>query len=369
MATFIEEVALQLYEKYGDSISSLNLVLPSKRARLFFAEALSRVARRPIWEPNYTSMDELMCRMSELDKADKLRLVAELHKVYRRYHDEDFDKFYHWGEVLLSDFDMVDKYQVDASQLFANIRDLKELESDVSYLTAEQIELINRFWHTITGDNRDAIEGSAKGHFMKVWRSLGAIYEEFRERLHTLNIGYTGMIYREAADRLKRGKVVLPSDEKYIFIGFNALSKCEQDVLKYMQNNGCAEFYWDYDRYYKDNKSQEAGMFIRTNVEQFSEAEGVSHDNFRNIRSVNVLSTSSNVAQCQSVVNILEDIAKKNGGYLDKDTAVVLTDENLLMPLLYALPEKFKVKRVKQGEVEMEVPAVNVTTLISVGFQ
>lgn len=361
MATFIEEVALRLYEKYGDVISSLNIVLPSKRARLFFVEALSRVAVRPIWEPKYTSMDELMCRMSKLDKADRLRLVAELHKVYRQYHAEDFDKFYHWGEVLLSDFDMVDKYQVDASQLFANISDLKELESDVSYLTAEQIELINRFWRTITGESEVAIENSAKSHFLKVWRSLGAIYEEFRKQLRTLNIGYTGMIYREAADRLKRGEVVLPSDEKYIFIGFNALSKCEQDVLKHMQNSGCAEFYWDYDCYYKDNKSQEAGMFIRSNIEQFSEAEGVSHDNFCNIRSVNVLSTSSNVAQCQSVVNILEEIAENSGGNLDKDTAVVLTDENLLMPLLYALPEKFKVKRVRRGDTEVEVPAINVT--------
>ena len=114
MATFIEEVALRLYEKYGDDISSQSLVLPSKRARLFFAEALSKVAQRPIWEPNYISIDDLMCRMSGLRKGDRLRLVAELHKVYTRYHEENFDEFYHWGEVLVSDFDMVDKYMVDA---------------------------------------------------------------------------------------------------------------------------------------------------------------------------------------------------------------------------------------------------------------
>lgn len=362
MATFIEEVALRLYEKYGDDISSLSLVLPSKRARLFFAEALSKVAQRPIWEPNYTSIDDLMCRMSGLRKADRLRLVAELHKVYTRYHEESFDEFYHWGEVLVSDFDMIDKYMVDASQLFANIGDLKELEADMSYLSAEQIEMINRFWHTLTGEKRGVIEDStAKKRFLKVWRSLGAIYDEFRAQLRALNIGYTGMIYREAAERLRRGEVALPSDEKYLFVGFNALSKCEQEVLKAMQNGGCAEFYWDYDRYYTENKFQEAGMFIRKNLEQFGETEGMSHDNFCNISSVNVLSTSSNVAQCQSVVGILESIAERNGGHLDKDTAVVLTDENLLLPLLYALPEKFKVKRVMRGGKEVEVPAINVT--------
>ena len=160
MATFIKEVALRIYDKYGDELSSLNVVLPSKRARLFLAEALSKVAVRPIWEPNYTSIDDLMCRMSGLRKADRLRLVAELHKVYSNYHEGEFDEFYHWGEVLVSDFDMVDKYMVDASQLFANIGDLKELEADMSYLSAEQIAMINRFWRTITGDSKGVVEES-----------------------------------------------------------------------------------------------------------------------------------------------------------------------------------------------------------------
>ena len=362
MATFIEEVASRLYDKYGDDVSSLTVVLPSKRARLFFAEALANIAVRPIWEPNYTSIDDVMCQLSALRKADKLRLVAELYKVYSRYHEESFDEFYHWGEVLLADFDMVDKYLVDASQLFSNISDLKELEADMSYLSAEQIELINRFWRTLTGETSKVIdEASAKGRFLKVWRSLGAIYEEYRSRLQQLGIGYAGMIYREAAERLEQGKAELSGNERYIFVGFNALSKCEKALLGYLQRAARSEFYWDYDRYYAENKFQEAGMFIRENLSLFPQEERLSCDNFRNIGSVNILSTSSNVAQCQSVVDILEDIAAKNGGVLDKDTAVVLTDESLLMPLLYALPEKFKVKRENRGDKEVVKPAVNVT--------
>ena len=362
MATFIEEVASRLYDKYGDDVSSLTVVLPSKRARLFFAEALANIAVRPIWEPNYTSIDEVMCQLSALRKADRLRLIAELHKVYKEYHDEEFDEFYHWGEVLLADFDMIDKYRVDAAQLFTNISDLKELEADMSYLSAEQIELINRFWRTLTGETSKVIdEASAKGRFLKVWRSLGAIYDNYRARLRSLGIGYTGMIYREAADRLCEGKVELSGDEKYVFVGFNALSECEKKLLEYLQTATCTEFYWDYDRYYTDNKYQEAGMFIRENISKFPSTDKISNNNFCNIKSVNVLSTSSNVAQCQCVVDILEDIAAKSGGVLDKSTAVVLTDENLLMPLLYALPEKFKVKREKRGDKEVVKPAVNVT--------
>ena len=362
MTTFIEEVAQRLYEKYGEEISSLTLLMPSKRARLFFAEALAKVAVRPIWEPEYASIDDLMCSLSGLRKVDRLRLVAELHKIYKRYHDEKFDEFYHWGEVLISDFDMVDKYMVDASQLFANISDLKELESDLSYLSKEQIELINRFWRTLTGATDEVVGGrDAKSKFLKVWRSLGAIYDEFRSRLRELGVGYTGMIYREAVERLKSGKADIEGEKRYIFVGFNALSKCEQSLLRHLQSTGRAEFYWDYDNYYTENGFQEAGMFIRKNLEQFGEAEGISHNNFRNIKSVNVLSTSSNVAQCQCVVDILEKIAERNGGAFDKRTAVVLTDENLLMPLLYALPEKFKVSRKIVRGKEVERPAINVT--------
>ena len=357
MKTFIEEVACSLYEKYGDDVSSLTLVLPSKRARLFLVEALSKVARRPLWEPNYTSIDELMCQLSELRKADKLRLVAELYKIYSKYHEEKLDEFYHWGEVLIADFDMVDKYLVNASQLFSNISDLKELESDMSYLSAEQIEIINSFWRTLTGDGKAVIGGSvAKNRFLKVWQSLGTIYNEFRCRLKELGVGYTGMVYREAVERLESGEAKLPSENRYVFVGFNALSKCEKSLLRYLQTAGCAEFYWDYDCYYTADKFQEAGMFIRENIALFPQNEGVSHNNFQNIKSVNVLSTSSNVAQCQCVVDILERIASQNGGTLDKDTAVVLTDENLLMPLLYSLPEKFKVK----GDDDT-TPAINVT--------
>ena len=366
MSTFIEEVASKLDANYGDNISSLTIILPSKRARLFFAEALMKVAARPVWEPNYTSIDDLMCQLSSLRKADKLRLVAELFKIYKlhvNYRDESFDEFYHWGEILLADFDMIDKYNVNAKQLFTNILDLKELESDLrKYLSEEQIMMINRFWRTLTGDKDAAVEDSAaKSQFLKVWRSLFTVYEEFRGRLRELGIGYTGMIYREAVERINRGEAELSGDEKYVIVGFNALSSCEMELVKYMQRVASVEFYWDYDNYYTQNNYQEAGMFVRKNLKTFGESDGISHDNFKNIGSINVMSTSSNVAQCQCVVDILEEIAARNGGKLDKDTAVVLTDENLLMPLLYALPEKFKVEMVEKDGKLVEKPIINVT--------
>ncbi|MBQ5690577.1 MAG: PD-(D/E)XK nuclease family protein [Alistipes sp.] len=352
MKSFIDEVALRLYEKYGNDMSSLTIIVPSKRARLFFSEALLNVASEPIWEPRFASIDEIMNLLSGgVRMADKLRLVAELFNVYSKYSKEKFDQFYHWGEMLVSDFDMIDKYMVDAEQLFTNIRDLKEIDSKIDYLTPEQIELINRFWNTLFG--RDAVDSAAKSDFLEVWNALNAIYTEYRERLLAANLGYGGLIYREAVDRFERGETSLPDDTKYVCVGFNALTECERRLLKRLGEQGKVEFFWDYDNYYLERSSQEAGKFISKNLELGSES-GISHDNLQNIKSINVLSTSSNVAQCQSVVNILEDILEKQGT-LDKRTAIVLTDENLLMPLLYALPEKFKVEINKEGKEESRI--------------
>ena len=343
-ATFLEEVASNLYERYGDDVSSLSLFLPSKRARLFFAEALSQRVVRPIWEPDYSSVDDIMESLSILQRCDRLRLIAELYKVYLQFHNESFDSFYHWGELILSDFDMIDKYRVDAAQLFVNINDLKELEADTSYLTTEQKALIKRFWGVV-GDDGD--EGSAKGKFMALWRSLGDIYRLYKERLYQLGIGYTGMVYRDAVERLERGEASVNTSHKYIFIGFNALSECEKRLFATIDRLGLAEFYWDRDDYYTAPDShQEAGMFIRQNMELLSSAEGVTHDNFRNISSVTIVSTATAIAQCQYVVTVLKEIASRSkDGTLGKDTVVVLTDENLLMPLLYALPSEMKVKQ------------------------
>lgn len=338
MQTFLGEVAARLYARYGNDISSLSLLFSSRRARLFFADALSGVAHGPLWEPEYLSVDDLMSELSGLRQTDRLRLVAELFGVYSRYHREDFDRFYFWGEMLLADFDMIDKYLVDASQLFRNISDIKELETDTDYLTPEQLRVVS-FWRTIGPEESLSDQKRA---FLEVWRSLGTIYSEFRARLKSMGIGYAGMIYREAVEAIERGEAAFQRQRRYVVAGFNALSACERRLFSYLSSVCGAEFFWDYDDYYVDDSSQEAGLFIRRNITEFPQSEGTGHDNFRRIRSLYDISTVSNVVQCKQVESILSGIAVRNDcvhPFLDKHTAVVLTDENLLIPLLHSLPD------------------------------
>lgn len=344
MRTFLSEVAGRLYAKYGNDISSLSIMFSSRRARLFFADSLAAIADRPIWEPEYLSVDDVMTELAGLHSADKIRLIAELYGVYSKYHDESFDKFYFWGEMLLADFDMIDKYMVDASQLFRNISDIKELEADVGYLTETQLRIIADFWRTI---GEEASLSEQKRRFLAIWRTLGTIYTEYRERLRSLGIAYTGMMYREAVGRIECGEAGELPPRHYVVAGFNALSTCERRLFDYLKNNYSVDFFWDYDDYYVADPMQEAGMFVRRSIGELPPERGISHDNLRNIRSLHTVAAGSNVMQCKYAVSVLRKLAK--GGKLDKETAVVLTDENLLMPLLYALPEDFGAANVTMG--------------------
>ena len=286
MQSFLQEVAADLYRRYGEDVSSLHILFPTRRARHFFIDALSHLAERPMWQPRWLTIDDLMQEVSGLHSGERIRLIAELYKVYSACHDEPFDKFYFWGEMLLNDFDTIDKYRVDADALFRNIYELKELESDVSYLTPEQLEVIRQFWANFTDG---ATLSEEKRRFLAVWRTLGDVYHGFRARLQRQGIAYGGMMQRAAAERLLAGDFAFAERRRYVVAGFNALSACEKVLFRFLQHNAETDFYWDYDDYYLKNTDQEAGMFVRENHASFPPVVELSHDNFRKEKELSLI--------------------------------------------------------------------------------
>lgn len=332
--TFLSEVAQQLYNQYGDDISSLTLVFPSQRARLFFSDALAKLVKRPIWQPTYMSMDDIMCSATSLIAGDKVRILTELYKIYSTHHNEPFDKFYFWGEMLLSDFDLIDKYLIDADMLFRNLYDIKVLDSDLSYLTPEMRNIIHTFWSHFAEEDSLTDE---KRKFLTVWKSLAPVYHALQDRLIALNFAYPGMVYRQAVKNVETGAASPDTNLHYVFIGFNALSECEKRMLDFLEKNAACDFFWDYDRYYTDNPEQEAGRFIRDNIRQYKAALEVSNNNFlKTGKKLSAISTVSNIVQCKYITTLLQEISPSME--FDKDTAIILTDESLLIPLLHSLP-------------------------------
>lgn len=337
MQKFLESVAADLWARYGERVGELKVILPNTRTRVFFVDALSKIANRPLWAPEYLSIDSLMVSLAGLERADSIGAITQLYKIYHHYNaEETFDTFYRWGEVLLNDFDAVDKYLIDAQMLFANIADLKDVDADLGdYLSEEQLQMVKRFWREFEAGRKSS---KHKDEFLSIWRLLLPIYNDLRATLSKEGVGYTGMIYRRAAEALREGGVELPEGE-YVVVGFNALSATEKVLFDYLKNAHEADFYWDLDDYYLKDEKQEAGLFIRENVRRYPMPATFSPEShFAEPKEMNVISTASSSLQCKYVGEFVADLLEKEGK-IDRNTAIVLTDESLLSPLLYSLSD------------------------------
>src|SRR5664280_1550689 len=243
--------------------------------------------------------------------------------------------------MLLNDFDDVDKYLVDASVLFRNVLDLKNIDAQFGSLTDEQVEIIRRFWTNFNWDKPT----NEKKSFISIWSVLSYLYTGFRETLRKQNLAYEGMVFRDVAQSIETRNTFDERWDMVHFIGFNALNDCEKVLMRGFKKAAKARFYWDYDNsYIKESRLNSAGYFLRDNLKIFGNdmPSGWSFDSMLSKKAPEVyrrvIDTSSDVAQVKLVSQLLEkipDINKDNAHH----TAVVLADENLLMSVLTSLPE------------------------------
>lgn len=348
MKGFLSDCAQRLYNKYGQEVSELYMIFPSRRSALFFNNALSEIADRPLWQPRTLSIDAVAEQISGLRSGDRIRLVAELFRIYSEFHpQENFDTFYYWGEMLITDFDAIDKYMIDARMLLANLSELREIDR-ADYLTDEQKQIIRRFWQSFA--DREHLSRQ-QTEFIDIWRTLYPIYTRFRERLAELGIAYSGMMHRCAAEKIESGESELLPQRRYAIVGFNALSLCEKKIFDYLRREASVDFFWDYDSYYLDDTAQEAGTFIRENLKLFPPSAPLAGgtDNFLKPKTINCISAPSSVMQCKYVHGFLEEIRERSGRPADRETAIILADENLLRPLLHSLPESIERINITMG--------------------
>ena len=210
-----------------------------------------------------------------MEVTDKLRLLLELYAVYKNLNPqaEPLDEFVFWGDVMLSDFDDIDKYLVNARALLQNVEDFKALQDGMEYLSEKQRQAIEHFLSHF----RDADMGRVKAQFVHIWNLLYPIYRDFNKTLKERNLAYEGMVYRALAQQLKDGKPVadilepeFPDVKKYVFVGLNALNECERLLLRRMRDAGLADFVWDYVSPEIRDKANKSSFFMQRNVEEHS---------------------------------------------------------------------------------------------------
>ena len=332
MKAFLKIVAKDMLEKYGTDMSDIAVVFPNKRASLFLNSYLAQLARKPIWTPTYITISDLFRRHTDLKVADPIKSICDLHKTYVKCTgiDETLDHFYGWGQLLLSDFDDVDKNMVDAKQIFANLSDIHELD-DVSYLTDYQKQMIKKFFSNFSDDHNSEL----KKRFLQLWCHFYDIYVEFNKRLAQQGLAYEGALYRNVANN----ENIAFRHKKYLFVGFNMMQKVELNLCDRLMKQGKAAFYWDYDQYYMDGNN-EAGHYIRQYLPYYPNEladypQQEIYNNMTKNKDITYISAPTENIQARYVNTWL----KENGRYkMGRNVAIVLSDESLLQSVIHSLP-------------------------------
>ena len=296
MKSFLEHVAEDLLSRYGTNLSRVAVVFPNKRASLFLNEHLARLAGKPIWSPSYITISDLFRSHSSLQVADPILLVCELHRVFTACTgiDETLDHFYGWGQLLLSDFDDLDKNMAPADKVLANLRDIHELD-DTSYLTPEQREMIKRFFSNFSEEHNSEL----KERFLRLWSHIGEIYHQFNAQLAEKQLAYEGALYRQVVT----DESIEFEYDTYVFIGFNLLQQVEQTLFRRLEQQGKAIFYQDIDEVPPQH--------------------------------INYISAPTENIQARYISEWLNSDRIKDG----RHTAIVLCNEGLLQTVIHCLPE------------------------------
>jgi CRISPR/Cas system-associated exonuclease Cas4 (RecB family) len=362
MIPFLKELADRMIKEHP-KLDELTFVFPNRRAALYFENYLARALTRPQWAPSLYSIEEFFKIHSDLKEPDKLTLVFRLYQVYTSVlkNNESFDKFYFWGEMLLRDFDELDKYMVNAQQLFKDLSKIKELDETFDYLTEEQRSFLKDFWIHFSEK-----PSATKEEFLRMWRKLPKVYTEFTKSLKKESLGYEGMIHRDVADSFAKKIPAALEDARIIFAGFNALTKAEEMVISALVANG-AQIIWDADKYYVENDLQEAGQFMREykKHQQFSrtfDSELPSHL-LDSPKKMALTAVPQRIGQAKlaglEVHSILEKLPKDDLPVELSKTVVVLPDESMLLPMMHSLPEALQDINVTMGFPLRETPLFN----------
>lgn len=334
MEPFLKSVATFLFQQHKQDLKDVCLVFPNRRAGVFFSRHMAQMIDKPMWMPQVRTIAELMKEMSGFQPGDPLSLIFELYQVYKnkKKSTETFDEFFYWGEMLLNDFDDVDKYLVDPGQLFRNLADLKVLEEQFE-LPEDKIKIIREFWANVKIHEKSGL----KEDFITLWEVLHDIYEDFKKRLQSKGIAYEGLMYRSVIDRLKDGAAFQLQYKHLAIIGFNALNECEKEFFRYLKKTGVADFFWDYHPYYITNTWHEAGYFLRENLIMFPHPSFYQYPEIKDFAAnIDIMAVPSDIGQAKLIPSILEKQQTKTSDITQ--TAIVLADEQLLVPVLSSLP-------------------------------
>ena len=330
MTRFLEKTADYLCKNYGDKISDLCIVMPNRRAGLFLQKYLGNSIGKTIWSPAIFSIEDFLINLSGLRICDPTQVLFELyeiHKVLEGKNAQPFDEFTSWAQQLLGDFNEIDSYLVDTKDLFSFLNEAKALS----------------VWNL---DNKPLTDFEKQ--YLRFFNSLYTYHKQLGVRLLSSNLAYPGLLFRKTAEQIGslREKITW---EKIIFAGFNAITKAEEVIIDSLVSHGKTEMLWDADVYYMEDEKQEAGFFLRMWKRKWKNQpfNWIEKDFAASSAKIRVIGVPYNVGQAKLCGELLSQELLKD--HRAEDTAVVMMDEQVLLPVLNSLPPVVKELNITMG--------------------
>lgn len=343
MESFLKDVIKTVLARHGN-VENLVFIMPSKRAGVFLKDEFKRQYQKTGFAPQFTSIETFIESVSGMQYANNIQLLFELYGTYLAHQQgekENFYSFSKWGQILLQDFNEIDRYLVEPKTIFPYLASVKEVQH--WSLSPEKTDLQKKY--------------------IEFWNTLGSHYHHFKKQLMEKGIGYQGMIYKEAIDNLEY-YLQNNTNAQHIFVGFNALNKAEEKIIQELLENGNTEIYWDTDRYFLEDKDHDAGLFIRKHLNSWkyfnhNQPQWI-YDYFSGEKNIQLIGIPKNVGQAKYVGKLLTDIEQE--GKLRK-AVVVLGDETLLSPLLNEIPASIEKVNITMGLPLSETPLASLFAL------
>lgn len=303
----------------------MTIILPNKRAKIFLLESFKSNLTQFTFAPQIKSIEDFIQEIAGIRSIDSIELLFEFYDTYlsvtKKEKQQSFELFSNWAKTLLQDFNEIDRYLLKPGHVFSYLQD---------------IEVIKR-WGIEMEDRTQLID-----NYLEFWKLLPLYYETFYGYLKNKGIGYQGLIYREAVANLDvfAGSI---GKKRFIFAGFNALNQAEEKIIQYLISVNKASVYWDADAAFVNDPSHDTGLFIRRFINTWpyykaNPFEWIAND-FSAEKNIQIIGTAKSIGQAKITAGLIEElISDENFSSLDK-VALVLGDENMLIPVLHSLPE------------------------------
>ena len=341
--TFLDKIAQKILADYSEKLTSLVVVLPNKRAKIFLIEALRKQSTQTIFAPSIISIEDLIQDIAGIRSIDSIELLFEFYEVYSALSEktapQTFEIFANWAKTLLQDFNEIDRYLLEPDKVLKYLENIKEIEH----------------WSVDIDQRTELI-----GNYLEFWKQLPNYYQTLYNHLRQKGIGYQGLIYREAVYNLNHFSDSL-KEKQLLFAGFNALNAAEEQIIQHLIASGQAHVYWDADAAFLNDPFHDAGLFVRRFKESWKHYKSQPFewivDDFSQTKAIEIIGTPKSIGQTKIAGSIIQKLLQENPDMNLDRVALVLGEESLLLPILHALPNTVGTLNITMGYSAINNPA------------